>query len=478
MFLQLWPAGRAVEQGVPDGFDAAPVLGELVLVLLQPQRGGGGDLRGGRRGAFPVEPDHLGAAEQRPGNVRGVGGDGGVHRRLRAGAALQHVPVQVPVRLSVRHHPAHRDNPVVAGRVHHRLRWRRADMVSGRRANADPVLVGEVDRVSPRRRRQPAHAQRHDVAPLLHCVAESLRERAGAQQRDPISHPQRQHLRLRGTPHRPAPRAGGLTGQNPQRAGSMSGVVHEQHPIVWILGPGRVAVALDETPLQMGGQMRRNRGMAGEIAGVDMGDPGPRVRELHLGVRAAQLGEIIIQMPGETIRQRRLAMGCVLPAGLARVVGSQTARRQLVGVGKNVVHQVRLNKQHLGAINTQLRGHLTVRHIPRRRRRLPQLSHIPRRTPAHPKVPTRERRVVQRPDVHRRVNRGQHRRAAQFHQHPSRLRLRHTRHPVFQAPAQRRAPIIPRPYRHRERGPSTGALRPSRLTARRAVNHSQARRPP
>ena len=172
---------RRTEQGVAHGFDAAPVPRQLVLVLLQPQRRGRGHLRCGRRGALAVQPDGLWAAEPWPGNVRGVGGDGRVHGRVRPETALHH-RVEVGVGCPVGHDSANRDDPVVAGWIHDRP-WRGdAEMVAGRCADADALLVGAVNGLSPDPRRQAAHAQGEHVAPLLDRVVQRLGERAGPEQ--------------------------------------------------------------------------------------------------------------------------------------------------------------------------------------------------------------------------------------------------------------------------------------------------------
>src|SRR5207248_10956015 len=72
----------AVEQGFADRFDLHPTLRVGVvryLVGLDPDRGGGGDLRGGTRGSGAVEIDGVRATNARPGDVRSPASNSRAH---------------------------------------------------------------------------------------------------------------------------------------------------------------------------------------------------------------------------------------------------------------------------------------------------------------------------------------------------------------------------------------------------------------
>ncbi len=179
---------RGLEQRVTRGLDATPVARrKLVLVALKPERDRRSYLRRRGRGAFAVESYDRAAHEARPGDVRRVGGDGRLHRGVRAEAAFERVEAgEFSVRAAVGHHAADGYDARVARRVDERARRRDSYVVAGRGADDDARLVSVVYLLRPRARGHAAHAQGYYVAAAFRRVSYGLRERARAQEHDAV----------------------------------------------------------------------------------------------------------------------------------------------------------------------------------------------------------------------------------------------------------------------------------------------------
>ena len=155
-------------------------------------------------------------------------------------------------------------------------------MVAGRRADADAVLVGTVNGLSPDPRREAAHAEGEHVAPLLDGIVHRLGERAGPEQNHPVGDPERHDLRVRYPAYILTAVSGDFpAGEDPDRPGAVSGVVDQEDPIVGILGAVRIVAVVDETPLQVASDMFWYRFVLPEVARIDMSDTRAWLSEIH-----------------------------------------------------------------------------------------------------------------------------------------------------------------------------------------------------
>lgn len=200
---------RAVEQCLADSFHAHPGLRVGVdcgAILLQPNRGRGGDLRCCRRGSRAVEIDDVAAAQACPRYVRGGGRDRRFHFFDWTIVSGHQSDIEVGVGLAVLHDAAGGDHPTEAGGKDDIVRRQVAEIVARRGDDEDALLVERVHSIRPGPRGLAAHAHGDDVnatartgVQAVHII-EGLCDCAVVKQHDPVGDPHRHDLRKRRAP--------------------------------------------------------------------------------------------------------------------------------------------------------------------------------------------------------------------------------------------------------------------------------------
>ena len=303
---------RAVEQRGTDGFHAHPGFRigiDRGAVLLQPDRGCGGDLRRGGRSPGAVEIDDVLAAETGPRDVRRGSGDRGLHLAVRAVIPRHQAEAEIGVGLAVGHDAAGRDDAAEACGIDDVVGRQIAEIVARRGHDEDALLVERVHGVGPRLRGEAAHAHGDDVDAVaaggiqpVHVV-ERLRDRAVAEQHDAVGDPNRHDLGERRSAER---RSVWLarSRENAQRAGAVPEIREQSARLVG--GVVRRAV-VDEIAREIGPQSFRQSVMMRIVAGIEM-------RNAHLcsDVRSADRGDGVVEL-----RMR----------GIAEPVGVRQARK-------------------------------------------------------------------------------------------------------------------------------------------------------
>ena len=197
---------RALKQRFAHRLDAHPRLAIGVVygpMLVDPQRGGSCDLRRCRRGPVPVKIDDGRLAKSRPWNVGRISGHGRRNLAARAVVAGHAVGGKIGVWRPVGHHAAGRDHATEPRRIDDITSGQVSVVVSGRRHDDNSRFIKRVYGIGPNLRRQAAHTHADNMhARLIRCaqlmyVVEPARDRAVAEQDDPVGDANRDDVRLR-----------------------------------------------------------------------------------------------------------------------------------------------------------------------------------------------------------------------------------------------------------------------------------------
>ena len=236
------------------------------------------------------------------------------------------------------------------------MRRRVAIVVSGRGYDDDAGVVKRVDRVRPCLRRKAAHAHADDMdaRPVRSAqavnVVESLRDRAVAEQHDPVGDPNRDDLGVRRAAERLEARHG-RAGQNAERAAAVTEIVEGRslRPIRRIVR----LVGVDEIMREIGAQVFGNRFVGRVVAGIEMSDPDPRasarLRECRVHLVMGAVAEPVVVVGDAGIAASdvlRMRPSCAGPELLSRI--ARTDRPSL--------HEVRFDRDHARIRPRECRG--------------------------------------------------------------------------------------------------------------------------
>ena len=231
--------------------------------------------------------------------------------------------------------PHARYHAAEARRVDDETRGEVGVVVPGRGHDDDARLVERVDRVGPRLGGQSSHAHAHDMharrfrrAELVNVV-KSTRDRAVAEQNDPVGDADRDDFGIRRAAEGLESR-NGRAGQDAERSAAVAEIVEGAiGPVGGVLRPVRV----DEIASEIGAKIFGDRFVLGVVAGVEMCDPDALTGAACRHQRSVELAVLVVAEPIIVVLVAGVAVADVLwlrPSGPHSeiAVRSRSARRR------------------------------------------------------------------------------------------------------------------------------------------------------